>query len=137
MRPDYQTEQLKRDISIVSRVTNHFEALHQGVTRWIGDEISARRNETQQLEIQAKEDSAKNAFADLQFRLNAADDQVTRIQRRMTQKLEKLITDNVGLDNPLETYYDLSDELLNQQGVMRELLVIRKIVDDSIADLPP
>jgi len=136
MRPNYQAEQTKRDTLIGVRVPNHFESLHQAVTRWIGDEISALKNESQQLEMQAKEDSAKRGFIDLQLRLSAADDQLTRNQRRMTQKLEGHLTDNPGLDSPLETFYDLSGELMQQQGLMRELLVIRDLVDQAIPELP-
>ena len=136
MIPEYESEQVRRDRFLVIRVTTQFEVLHQGLTRWLGDEIIALRNECQKLEVQASDESLKRGFDDLQLRLAASDGQLTRNQRRMSRKLEEALADNPGMGDPLESFDDLADELIHLEGLMRRLLDIRALVDKAITELP-
>ena len=136
MFPDYQAAQVMRDKRLGNQVSSHLDTLHEVLTRWMGDEIHALRNECQILELQAIDEPAKFAFADLQDRLSAVDGRLTRNQRRMATKIEQYLEDNPGLEIPLDSFYDLSDELTTLQGMMRGLLEIRELVDEAISQLP-
>ena len=134
MNPDYGSEQVDRDLKLVIRMTGDMKTLFEWLQRWLGDEIEALRVQCRNLESQAKPE-IKPGFEDMQYRLHAADWQLARNIRRVQGKIAVLDREAVG-SPPLESFHDLADEMLILQGLMRQLLDIRVLVDTAIAELP-